>query len=798
MLKNYLRVALRNLTFNKSHSIINIGGLAVGMAVTMAIGLWIWGELSIDTNFKNRDRIAAVYENYVVNGATQTTGNTAFPMAPALRQAYGQAFKHVIMASFDGSHPITYDNKTVIQTGNFMEPGIADMLSLKMLGGDASSLNDPTSVLLSQTAVKAIFGDTNPIGKFIRIDKEMEAKVTGIYQDLPKNCSFGNLSFIAAWQMLASDRHYSTMHNPWGASWFQTFVQLADNMDMNQVSSKIKNVKLNALTGEHNDDARFKSQLFLYPMKRWYLYDQFQNGVNAGGHIQYVWLFGLIGASVLMLACINFMNLSTARSEKRAREVGIRKAIGSVRGNLITQFYSESMLIAVMAFIVSLGLVQLCLPAFNQMAGKQIAIPWMSPLFWALGIVFCLLTGFVAGSYPALYLSSFSPVKVLKGSFRAGRRAALPRKGLVVVQFTVSTVLILGTIVVFQQIRYAKNRPLGYNVNNLINVTLQSDNINKQYQSFKNDLLSSGVVSNVAQSESLMTDVYITNSGLSWKGKDPNMQEEFVTMAVSPEFGKTVGWQIVAGRDFNPATFQTDSSALIANETAIKFMGLKQPIGEIIDWGGRMYKIIGVVRDMVNQSVYATPPPNLFSLHPFAPLNVVNIKLNTQVSMHSAIGKISAIFKKYDPAIPFSYQFTDQNYAAKFDNEEHIGKLSTCFAALAIFISCLGLFGMASFMAEQRIKEIGVRKVLGASVFNLWRLLSKDFVVLVAISLLIAMPVAYYFMHHWLLNYQYRTGIAWWIFVITGLAALLITLATVSYQSIKAAFANPINSLRSE
>jgi putative ABC transport system permease protein len=369
---------------------------------------------------------------------------------------------------------------------------------------------------------------------------------------------------------------------------------------------------------------------------------------------------------------------------------------------------------------------------------------------------------------------------------------------LVVLQFTVSTALIIGTVIVFQQIQYAKNRPVGYNVNNLINVTLQSDNINKQYQSFKNDLLNSGVVSSVAQSESLMTDVYITNSGFKWTGKDPNLQEEFVTMAVSPEFGKTVGWQLVAGRDFDPATYRTDSMGLIANETAVKLMGLKQPIGETIVWNDRPFKIIGVVKDMVNQNAYATAPPNLFSLHRFAPLTVVNIKLNTQISTHVAIDKISAIFKKYDPSMPFAYQFTDQNYAAKFDNEEHIGRLSTCLAALAIFISCLGLFGMASFMAEQRIKEIGVRKVLGASVFNLWQLLSKDFVVLVVVSLLIATPVAYYGMHRWLLNYQYRTEIAWWVFAITAVAALLITLATVSYQSIKAALRNPVTSLRSE
>ena len=799
MIKNYLKLAWRNLIKNKSSSLINIGGLAVGMAVAMVIGLWIWSELSVDTNFKNRDRIAAVYENYMVNNETQTTGGAALPLAPTLRQTYGQAFKHVIITSYDGNHPITYNGKTIIQTGNFMEPAITDMLSIQMLEGNAGSLKDPSSVLLSQSAAKAIFGDADPLYKLIRIDKEMNAKVTGVYQDLPKNCSFGDLAFIAPWQMLANDQQYATkFSNPWGASWFQTFVELADNVDMNQISATIKDVKLNALTSANNGDARFKSQLFLYPMNRWYLYDQFKNGVNTGGHIQYVWLFGLVGVFVLLLACINFMNLSTARSEKRAREVGIRKAIGSVRGSLIMQFYSESLMIATLAFVLSLAFVQLCLPAFNELAGKEMTIPWTNPLFWTLDLAFCLFTGLVAGSYPALYLSSFSPVKVLKGSFRVGRWAAIPRKVLVVVQFTVSTVLIIGTIVVFQQIQFAKNRPVGYSRDNLVNIALQSDDISKQFQAFRNDLLASGYVAGVARSEAEISQMYITNSGFQWSGKDPGVQEQFITMAVTSDFGKTLGWQIVAGRDFD-ATYLSDSSAFVINEAAAKFMGLKHPVGEIVMWSGMPNKIVGVVKDLVNQSAYDASLPTLFYLpRSFSLLNNVDIKINPRVSAHEAIGKIAAIFKKYDPSTPFAYQFLDQDYAAKFTNEEHIGKLATCFAALAIFISCLGLFGMASFMAEQRIKEIGVRKVLGASVFNLWRLLSKDFVVLVLVSLLIATPVAWYFMHSWLQNYQYRTEIAWWVFAVTALAALLITLATVSYQSIKAALANPAKSLRPE
>jgi putative ABC transport system permease protein len=799
MIRNYLKIAWRNLIKNKASSFINIGGLAVGMAVAMLIGLWIWDEVSFDTSFKKRDRIARVMDNSLVNKEIQTWGSSALPLAPALRDNYGSNFKHVIITSWTGDHILTYGERNVTKNGNYMEPAITDMLSLKMLRGSAGSLNDPTSILLSQSTAQAVFGNADPVNKLIKIDKKLNAKVTGIYQDLPINSSFGDLTFIAPWQMLAISEKYATrFNNPWGASWFQTFVELADNTDMSTASAKIKNIKLDALRSKNNADARYNSKLFLHPMSRWYLYGEFHNGVNTGGRIQYVYLFGIIGLFVLLLACINFMNLSTARSEKRAREVGIRKAIGSVRSQLIAQFYSESLLIAVLAFFFALLLVQLCLPCFNHLADKNVSILWGNPLFWLLGISFSLFTGLLAGSYPALYLSSFKPVKVLKGTFRVGRLAAIPRKVLVVMQFTVSAVLIIGTIVVFKQIQYAKNRPVGYTRNNLLNVSLQINDINKHYGALRNDLLTSGAVANIAQSESPVTAVYISNGGFNWSGKDPGLQEQFMSMAVTSDFGKTVGWQIKEGRDFDPAHL-SDSSGFIINEAAAKFMGMKHPIGETVEWiGNGKYKIIGVVKNMVNRSAYETDQQTLFYLPKWQNMSNINIKITPSVNAHDALNKIKAIFKKYDPSSPFDYRFVDEEYAKKFDNEERIGKLASFFAGLAILISCLGLFGMASFMAEQRIKEIGIRKVLGASVFNLWGLLSKDFVGLVMISLVIATPIAYYFMHQWLQNYQYRAGITWWIFILTALGAILITLLTVSYQSIKAALTNPVKSLKTE
>jgi putative ABC transport system permease protein len=799
MIKNYLKIAWRNLIKNKAASLINIGGLAVGMAVAMLIGLWIWDEVSFDTAFKNAPRIARVMDNSWINNETQTWGSSALPLAPALRNTYGSSFKHVIITSWTNDHILTYGEKKVVKKGNYMEPAITDMLSVTMLKGTAASLNEPTSIILSQSTAEAIFGNADPINKVIVIDKTMNAKVTGVYKDLPVNSSFGDLTFIAPWQMLAISEKYATrFNNPWGASWFQTFVQVADNADMDKVSAKIKNIKLDALTNSHNADARYRAALFLHPMTKWYLYGEFKNGINIGGRIQYVWLFGIIGVFVLLLACINFMNLSTARSEKRAKEVGIRKAIGSVRTQLIIQFYSESLLIAVIAFFLSLVLVLLSLPEFNKLADKNISLLWSNPAFWELGIAFSLFTGIISGSYPALYLSSFKPIKVLKGTFKVGRLAAIPRKVLVVIQFSVSVILIIGTIVVFQQIQFAKNRPLGFSRNNLVNVNLQTDVLNKQYLSLKNDLLASRAVVNVAQSENMITKVYISNGGFNWPGKDPAIQEEFMSMAVSSNFGKTVDWKISDGRDFDP-TYLSDSSCFIINEAAVKFMGLKHPVGQTMEWiGSGKFKIIGVVKDMVNQSAYDAAKPSFFYLPRWQHLSNINLKINPLLSAHEAIGKITAIFKRYDPSTSFNIQFIDEDYAKKFESDERIGKLASCFAGLAIFISCLGLFGMASFMAEQRTKEIGVRKVLGATVFKLWQMLSKDFVVLVTISLLIASPVSYLFMHNWLQGYQYRTHISGWIFLIAAVGAIAITLLTVSYQSIRAALANPVKSLRSE
>ena len=793
MIKNYFKIAWRNLVKNKASSFINIGGLAVGMAVVMLIGLWIYDEISFDRYHKNYNRIAQVIQNVTNNGEVQTWFSEPYPLAAELRKNYGSDFKSVVMSTGINGHIIALGDKKLTKNGAYMEAGGPDLFSLKMLKGDKNALKDPTSMLLSASTAKAYFGDADPMGKMLKIDNGASLKVAGIYEDLPKNTTLGDIAFVGSWERFASDAQLTQMKEPWRPNFVNIYVQLADAADFQKVSFKIKDEKMRHLSGQV---AKKKPVLFLHPMSKWHLYDEFKNGINTGGRIQYVWLFGIIGLFVLLLACINFMNLSTARSEKRAREVGIRKAIGSLRGQLIYQFFSESILCVILAFVLSLFLVQLSMSFFNQIADKQMSVPWQNPAFWVASIGFCLFTGIITGSYPAFYLSSFKPIKVLKGTFRVGRLAALPRKILVVVQFTVSVVLIIGTIVVYRQIQFAKNRPVGYDRGGLVFITMYSDQIHKHFDAIKTSLLNTGAITEMAESGAPPTGYSGSTSAIEWEGKDPNLSVDFKQNNVSYDYGKTIGWRFAGGRDFS-RSFLSDSAAVVLNEAAVRFMGLKNPLNSSVRYYGNSFKIIGVAKDMVVESPYSQANPTVYFLSK-DPSSFTLVKINPKMSAHDAMAKIGNVFKSYTPELPFDYQFVDQDYAKKFGNEERIGTLASSFASLAIFISCLGLFGMASFMAEQRIKEIGVRKVLGASVFNLWQLLSKDFVLLVLISLLIASPVAWYFMHGWLQNYDYHADVAWWIFIITGAGAMIITLLTVSYQSIKAALTNPVKSLKTE
>ena len=791
MLRNYLKIAFRNLVRNKVYSFINIGGLAVGMAVAMLIGLWIYDEVSFNKYFKNYDSIGRVMAH---NGEETYLANP-IPLAAELRSLYATDFKYVAMASYAQKYSIAAGDKKFFQSGSFMQPDAPEIFALDMVYGTRLALKDPHSILLSESLSKKLFGEANPLNKMVKIKNAMDAQVAGVYKDLPKNSEFQDLTFIAPWDLLASFMSFMKENeNNWNFDSFQIYVQLAPNTDFERTSAKIKDIKLKHLAKEN---ALSKPEVFVHPMSKWHLHSKFTNRVSVTSEqLEFIWLYGIIGGFVLLLACINFMNLSTARSEKRAKEVGIRKSVGSLRGQLITQFFSESFLVVFIAFVLSLLLAQLTLPFFNDLADKNITVLWSNPLFWLSGIGFSLLTGLLAGSYPALYLSSFQPIKVLKGTFRVGRFATIPRKVLVVMQFTVSITLIIGTAIIYLQIQHAKNRKVGYDRDGLMAVYMITPDLYKHYEVIRNELLQSGAVANVATSSSPITDVWENFTGFEWKGKSPSLKDNFATFKITHDYSKIVGWQFKAGRDFSKQ-FSTDSAAIVINETAVKYMSLKKPIGENVKWNDRNFHIIGVIKDIVMGSPFEPILPTVFLID-YNNQYTINIRLKQGVNTKVAVSKIASVFQKYNPAVPFDYKFVDEEYAKKFQNEERLGKISSIFALLAILISCLGLFGLSSFVAEQRTKEIGIRKILGATVFNLWQLLSKDFVYLVIISLFIASPIAYYFMNEWIQKYTYRTDISWWIFVAAGAGALLITLLTVSYQAIKAALMNPVKSLKTE
>ena len=808
MIKNYFKIAWRNLFRNKISSFINIGGLTVGIAVALLIGLWIYDELSFNKYHQNNDRIGRILirGNDAKEGPFVST-SLPYPLATELQENYKTNFKHIVRASWIQDYILSAGEKKLSQTGQFMDEGAPEMFTLKMLKGSWSGLKELHSIMLSASTAKALFGNADPMNQVVLLNNKLNVKVTGVYEDLPLNTELNGIKFFSTWDLWVSENEWilERTTNDWMNHFLRIYAEIRPGTNFETVNNNIKEAELQKIKNIDNykEHAARKPMVFLHPMSNWHLYPVTRAGITDDKPIRMVWLVSTIGMFVLLLACINFMNLSTARSEKRAKEVGIRKTIGSMRKQLVYQFFIESFLVVILSFVLACMLVIISLPWFNNLAAKEMIVPWNETYFWLISIGFIFITGLLAGSYPAFYLSSFKPVKVLKGTFRIGRLAAIPRKGLVVLQFTVSVALIISTVVIYRQLQFAKDRPVGYDREGLIMVDMRSDDFYVKYDLLRTELLNTGVVSDMSEAMGKTTEVVSGNNGFDWNGRDPNKDESFGTLAVTHEHGKTVGWQFIAGRDFTRA-FASDSSGVVINEAAAKYMELQQPVGETVTWKWRdnqpvLYTILGVIKDMVMESPYEPVEPTMFFVKPLnGGVSCINIRVNAGVAMSKALPKIETVFKKLIPAVPFDYQFVDEDYALKFATEERIGKLAGFFTILALFISCLGLFGLASFVAERRTKEIGVRKVLGATVFNVWGLLSKEFVGLVIISLLLAAPVAWYFMHSWLQDYQYRADLSWWIFAAAGAGALVITLLTVSFQAIKAAIANPVTSLRTE
>ncbi|MEI9918414.1 MAG: ABC transporter permease [Bacteroidota bacterium] len=803
MLKSYFTIAWRNLIRTKGYSFINIGGLALGMSVALIIGLWVNDELSFNKYHDNYDQIAQVMKAGTFQGKHYYGQDyLQYPMLAELQTTYGTNFKYVVPRQGTYDAILSINDKKISKTGTNIGEDGPEMFTWKMLYGTRSGLKDPQSIMISESTSYALFGDVDPLGKNVMIDNEKEVSVSGVFEDFPKNSALYGLQFARPWAAYL-------LNNPWvkDQGWqnhfFQIYVQIQPATTFEKVDANIKDLEINATRNlaYMQDWLKYNPEVHVNPMSKWHLYSDYKEGTLQNGPIQLVWFIGSIGIFVLLLACINFMNLSTARSEKRAKEVGIRKTLGSVRKQLISQFFAESYLVVIIAFCFALLMVFAALPWFNTISQKAMQLPWQTATFWIVSVLFLLLTGLLAGSYPAFYLSSFNPLKILKGSYRAGRFASLPRKALVVLQFTVSIMLIASTGVIYHQLMFVKDRPVGYSREGLLMMQKKGKEFYDKFETLRAELKSSGSVEEIADAGGPITSTWSGNGGFSWKGYDPNADNNFSTLNVSADFGTTVGWQVMDGRTFS-RDIASDSSAIIINESAAKQMNLESPVGETVHWTNlawnmdKDFHIVGVVHDLVMNSPFEPVQPAIY-------LNMggagwMYLRVNPAMSTSDALPIIQATFNKVIPDAPFDYKFASQEYAKKFATEDNIGSLAVVFTTLAIIVSCLGLFGLASFVAEQRTKEIGIRKVLGASVPNLWRMLSGEFLVLIIVSCIIAVPVSYYFLYNGISGYDYRTEIAWWIFAAASGGALVITLATVSFQAIKAALTNPVNSLRTE
>ena len=786
MIKNFFIIAWRNLIRKKSFSFINITGLSIGMAAAILILLWIQHELTFDKFYKDQDRIYQAWNRYEQEGKVNCWTNTPKPMAKAIQQDYPEV-EHTVRVDFIPPVLFSVGDKRMSARGNIVDSTFFRVFSFPVLKGNPSiALNDAYSIVVTEKLAKRLFGNEDPMGKIVRVDNRDNFTVTGVMKNLPDNTRF-QFEFLLSWayqKVIDNDNEY------WGNNSLATYVLLKPNTSLASIEPKIKSLRKKY----DKDDPNIET--FLYPVSRSHLYGNFENGKEAGGRIEVVRLFGVIAAFILLIACINFMNLSTARSEKRAKEVGIRKVVGAQKHSLITQFLGESILFTIIAGVLALVIVKLTLPAFNELVNKKLVLDFSNINFWLASLAFVLFTGLLAGSYPALYLSSFRPVSVLKGAFKAVNALITPRKILVVAQFTFAILLIIATIVVRLQMKNAQDRQVGYSRDNLVYHFMEGE-VEKNYTLIKNEMLASGAAVSVTKTSAPITEGWSNTWSIEWPGKDPQDKRVIDRFIADDAIIKTTGLKLVTGRDFDLAKYPTDSNAALLNESAVKLMGFIDPIGKVVKDLGQDWTIVGVVKDFVLKSPYHPTEP-MFIAGAKGWFNVIHIKLNSKNTAAKNIAIIETIFKKYNPEYPFNYRFTDEEYAKKFGDEKRTATLASLFAFLTIIISCLGLFGLASYMAENRIKEIGVRKVLGASVSHITRLLSVDFLTLVLVSFVIAAPLGYWAMNKWLQDFPYRISIQWWVFVLAGLLAVLIALLTVSFQSIKAAIANPVKSLRTE
>lgn len=789
MLRNFLLIAIRNLKKNSLYSFINISGLSIGIVCSVLILLWVNDEVSFNKFIPKSDRLYQVWISSDFGGKVNNWRSVPLPTYEALKTA-DNSIKNSVVTGWGGNRLLTVGDTRIIKPGYYVSEEFLDMFEFPMISGSPDiALDDPMSIVLSESLAEILFPGEDPMGKMVRLEDEGTLQVTGIVKDVPQNSTF-QFDYLATWKYRESVNQWVIDNRTnWGNYSFQVFVELDDPDNEVVVEAVIGDMVMKNI-----DEVDVPNSLFLHPMKRWRLHSNFNDkGEEAGGRSDYVQLFTIIAAFILIIACINFMNLATARSEKRAKEVGIRKSMGSRRSELVFQFIGESIFITAIAFFIAVILTEISLPFYNELVDKKLSVNYAHPLFWLISTAGIFLIGFISGSYPALYLSSFDPVKTLKGSLKAGKGSTTPRKILVVLQFGFSILLLISTVIIFKQIQLVKDRDLGYDQENLISIESTND-LSDNYDLLKQDLLQSGLVAAVTKSNSEVTSIN-SNNFLGWPGKPESQKVIFTTIAGDYDYAETMGVEVLMGRDFSKE-FATDTAAIVVNKAALELMGLENPIGANLDLWGSKRKLIGVIDDVLMGSPYEPVKPLFVILQDWG--GYISIRLKSSNDLEASMSSIQEIFEKHNPAYPFDYSFMDVEFQRKFSNINMVSSLGTLFALLAMMITGLGLFGLASFTAEQRIKEIGIRKVLGATIAGIMGLLSKDFTKLVIVSFVIAAPMSWFLLDQYLTRYTIRTEISWWVFPLVGILVLFFALAIVATQAKRAAKANPIDSLRSE
>jgi putative ABC transport system permease protein len=787
MLFNYFKIALRNLQKNSVYSFINIAGLSIGIASSMLILLWVADEYAFDRFHENYDRIYKVYKSETWAQGIGTGPSMPYPLKEAIKNKSSQV-KHIVMTNWGEGNMLQVGDKRLNKMGLSVSEDFFKIFSFNMVKGDPNTaLKEPNSIVITESTAKAFFNDQDPINQLIKIDNGQELKVTGVVKDVPKQ-SFFNFEYVLPFTYYEASQSWvrNSMEN-WNNNSFQMYVELQPGATEADVNNSIRDIV------KDNNPKAPTAQVFLHPISKWRLYSTFENGQNTGGMIEYVQLFSAIAIFVLIIACINFMNLATARSESRAREVGIRKSVGSRRKELILQFLGESIMVTFISALIALMLVELVLPGYNILVNKNISVDYSTPWFWAIAFAGVLTIGIISGSYPAFYLSAFQPVKVLKGKVNAGKGASTPRKVLVTLQFGFSIFLIIGTIIIYQQIMHVKSRDMGYDRENLMQIWTNNE-LETNFQAIRTELERTGVVKSVCKSNSPITSIF-SNNEVFWEGMPPEQRVSFATIATEYGYTETMGIKLLEGRDFSREF--NDTLSVVLNQAAVDFMGMKDPIGKKIKFNSTDLTIIGVLSNVVMASPYQPVEPMTLIFDPDWS-STITVRLNKTSDLEASIDQVESVFKKLNPNYPFEFRFADTDFEKKFASINLISRLATIFATLAIIITCLGLFGLAAFTAEQRTKEIGIRKVMGASVSSLVLLISRDFSRLVIFSFVFSAPVAWWFLNNFLERYPYRVSIAWWMLPVVGLFALTLAVLIVSTQAIKAAVSNPVKSLRNE